>query len=102
LHQGGRDEFEIRHGVALQILDRQCKALNDRLDCRKSECGLCLVHVLEGGKNLNQPLFMEEQTLRAMRVGSNCRLACQSRVFGDIVIEIKALPSQNRDEERRM
>ncbi|RYZ52250.1 MAG: 2Fe-2S iron-sulfur cluster binding domain-containing protein, partial [Proteobacteria bacterium] len=58
LHDGSRDEFEIRHGVALQILDRQCKTLNDRLDCRKSECGLCLVHVVEGAKNLNQPLFM--------------------------------------------
>jgi ferredoxin len=93
LHKDGREEFEIRHGVALQILDRQCKPLNERLDCRKSECGLCLIYVLEGAKNLNQPLYMEEQTLRAMRVPPSCRLACQTRVFGAASFELQELPS---------
>lgn len=88
IYQGERREFTLRHGVSLQLLDRECPWLMERLDCRKAECGLCLVQVLEGMKSLNEPLFGEEMTLKAMGALGKGRLACQTRVFGPLVVEI--------------
>ncbi len=88
IYRGERREFTLRHGVSLQLLDRECPWLMERLDCRKAECGLCLVKVVEGMKNTNEPLFGEQMTLKAMGALGLGRLVCQTRVFGPLVVEI--------------
>jgi ferredoxin len=86
------EQHEIREGAPLQILDRESAWMMPRFDCRKAECGLCIVYVTQGLKNLNKPLFIEEQTLRAMRAPANGRLACQIRVEGPVVIQLQDIP----------
>lgn len=95
IFKGERREFTLRHGVSLQLLDRECPWLMERLDCRKAECGLCLVEVKEGRQLLNEPLFGEEMTLKAMGALGRGRLACQTRVLGPLVVEI-ADPKDHR------
>ncbi len=97
----GDDErhFSLRHGAPLQILDRECEWFMPIFDCRKAECGLCLVRITEGQEHMNAPLFIEEQTLRAMKAAPNERLACQTRVMGPMTVEIIARNSETQDPE---
>ena len=80
-------------------------------NCREGDCGHCMFTVLEGAKNLSEPSPLERATLlkayrdtlddwkrldsveaiaTAVRQGrlaaKDCRLACQTQVFGDAVV----------------
>jgi ferredoxin len=50
-------------------------------------CGSCLVKVLNGMENLSPIGSKEENTLEEACVKSTYRLACQARVFGDVVFK---------------
>lgn len=77
-------------------------------NCREGDCGSCVFTVLDGAENLSKPSALEKATLLAhfqnvvdgwrgapsleamqamMRresfAGKECRLACQTQVFGD-------------------
>lgn len=49
-------------------------------------CGFCRVKVLEGLEALDPPTREERQTLGVLHAGPDERLACQSRVRGDVTV----------------
>lgn len=65
-------------------------------DCRQGDCGTCKVQVLEGADRLSAPSAKETETLEKILAvlrqqiphkdwsGISLRLACQSRVEGDV------------------
>ncbi|HQR54325.1 MAG TPA: 2Fe-2S iron-sulfur cluster-binding protein [Burkholderiales bacterium] len=80
-------------------------------NCREGDCGQCMFAVVEGAQNLSKPSELERATLlqqyreiidgwrsldsaeaiaAAMKRdnlgGRECRLACQTQVFGDSVV----------------
>lgn len=58
---------------------------------RKGRCTTCLFDVLEGSENLNPPTESEMRYLAAGRLQSNQRLACQSRVSGELIVSVPPL-----------
>lgn len=87
-HKGQKASLTLRHGLGLQVLEKQCPWLE--FDCRKADCGICVVHVKEGAEHLSPPTPAEADFLKAMRASADERLACQCRVFGPLVLEIDA------------
>jgi len=80
-------------------------------NCREGDCGVCLFEVTKGQENLSEMTTEERTALRARFqeildgwlatpdlaslqakmqrenfAGKNCRLACQTQVFGDVTI----------------
>lgn len=85
-HKGETLEFGLRHGLGLQALESSCPWLE--FDCRKADCGICIVRVREGAAQLSSQTPAEKDFLRAMHAQDNERLACQCRVFGSVELEI--------------
>jgi ferredoxin len=80
-------------------------------NCREGDCGVCLFEVIKGHENLS-PVSKEESAVLLTRyqeimdgwratkniddlrekmqrenfIGKHCRLACQTQVFGDVVV----------------
>ena len=80
-------------------------------NCREGDCGICLCEVTKGKENLSE-MSKEEKAVLLTRyqeiidgwraitdidalqakmqrenfIGKNCRLACQTQVFGDVVL----------------
>lgn len=80
--------YTLRGGLRLDALSaKQETALE--FDCRKASCGICIFKILEGEENLSQMKNEEKGYLKALRADPKERLACQCRVFGDIVIELE-------------
>ena len=86
LHRGEEKHYELRSGLGLQALEPHCSWLE--FDCRKADCGICIVRVLEGQDQLSIPTAVEKDFLDAMHAASNERLACQCRVFGAVKLQI--------------
>jgi len=80
-------------------------------NCREADCGICMFQVIKGQENLSEMSREERKALRArfqvimdgwssMRdidelqtlmqrenfIGKNCRLACETQVFGDVIV----------------
>lgn len=80
-------------------------------NCREGDCGVCLFEVIKGKENLSQLSKEEKIVLRARFqeimdgwraindvdalqakmqrenfIGKHCRLACQTQVFGDVIV----------------
>jgi ferredoxin len=51
-------------------------------------CGTCRVIVLEGKENLSPISRRELELLGEDRIQQNCRLACQSKILGKVVVKI--------------
>ena len=51
-------------------------------------CGSCWVIVVDGAENLSPPSKMEELNWRRP-LSHGWRLACQARVYGDVVIKLQ-------------
>ena len=49
-------------------------------------CGKCFVQVLEGEKNLSPPTPLETKLLIREQLPPHTRIACQTKVLGDITI----------------
>jgi ferredoxin len=76
----------LRKGMGLQALKPLPEGLE--FDCRKADCGICIIRVRQGGEALSPPGPEEADFLRAMRADALERLACQCRVFGNVTFEI--------------
>lgn len=85
--QNSTEDFKIRKGLGLQALVKQTGLIE--YDCKKADCGICIVEVLEGQENLSPPTAAEADFLKAMHAESAERLACQCRVFGDITLSVE-------------
>ncbi len=85
-HKGHTKVVPLRHGLGLQVLGKDCEWLE--FDCRKADCGICIVRVKEGGDKLSPPTAAELDFLKAMQATPDERLACQCRAFGPVTLEI--------------
>lgn len=85
-HKGQEKALALRHGLGLQAVERDCEWLE--FDCRKADCGICVVRVKEGSEHLSPPTPAEADFLKAMHASADERLACQCRVFGPLRLEI--------------
>lgn len=54
----------------------------------KASCRLCIVKILEGDKFISQMGFSEQNLLGNVFFITKERLSCQTKVFGDVVVEI--------------
>jgi ferredoxin len=81
-----KEKHEIRSGLGLQAL-RQQKLVE--FDCRKADCGICLVKVLSAPEGaISAPQHQELDFLKAMHAEPDERLGCQLRIFKDVVLEV--------------
>jgi len=80
-------QHPLRSGLGLQALAAQVETPLE-FDCRKSDCGICIVSVIEGAEFLSPPTDSEKDFLKAMHADANERLACQFRITGDATFEI--------------
>jgi ferredoxin len=87
LHKNVTESHEIRHGLGLQAIEKHCACLE--YDCRKADCGICVIRIKEGGENLSAIGKAEADFLKAMHAAPDERLACQCRVFGPISFEVE-------------
>jgi ferredoxin len=77
--------FELRAGLGLQALAARCPTVLE-FDCRKADCGICLVRIEAGAEHLSPLTESERDFLKAMRADADERLACQCRVLGDVKV----------------
>jgi ferredoxin len=80
-------EFTVRPGIGLQAVALRNPGWFE-FDCRRADCGVCLVRVVAGAEGLSAPTTEESEFLQAMRAGAEERLACQVRIQGDCSLEI--------------
>ncbi len=90
LNQGKSQEMDVRRGMGFQAVCAKHN-IGVEFDCRKADCGICSIKVLNGAENLSVPTMEEADFLKAMRADPDERLACQTRVMGDVVIEVNYL-----------
>ena len=87
-HNGKQQTYPLRKGLGLQTLGLRHK-IPIEFDCRKSDCGICIIRITQGSGNLTPIKEAEEDFLKAMNADSNERLACQTNVMGNVSLEIK-------------
>ena len=86
----GAYDFSLRKGLGLMAL----QAMKDseeaiEFDCKKADCGICIVKVLKGMDHLSAPTSAEADFLRAMHADDDERLACQCRVYADVDLQVE-------------
>lgn len=81
----GEQEVRVRAGLGFQGLCARHRTPIE-FDCRKADCGICIVRIDAGADNLSAPTPSEADFLQAMRAASNERLACQTRILGDVAV----------------
>lgn len=59
-----------------------------RSDCEFGNCGTDPVVILSGMENLSPPTDDEAWNLKFNKFPANVRMACVSRIFGDVEIEL--------------
>ena len=79
--------LDVRRGLGFQAICAQQKSPIE-FGCREADCGICSFKVLAGGENLSKPQLAERDFLQAIRADPDERLACQTRVLGDVSILI--------------
>jgi len=78
-------EIEIPDGSKLDELEGKSTVL---FACKSASCGSCLVRVVEGAENLEQPNEQEKIGLEAFATQPNQRLCCQAKIRkGTVTIE---------------
>jgi ferredoxin len=86
--QGREQSYQLRKGMGLLALSVREKTPIE-YDCKKADCGICIVRVLAGNENLNSPTPQEADFLKAMHADHDERLSCQVRVFGDVKLAVE-------------
>lgn len=56
--------------------------------CRDGACGACMVKVIKGADKLSPVGDDEKDFLETMAAEPDERLACQCKVYGDVVLEV--------------
>ena len=82
-HNGQRKTIEVRKGLGFQAFSEK-HGLEIEYDCRKADCGVCIIRILKGMENLSEATPEEKDFLKAMKADPEERLACQARVLGDV------------------
>lgn len=80
-------EIEIPEGTTiLQALIKEKIDLPH--DCEQGYCGTDAIVVIRGQENLSPPFGDEADNLKYTKYPPNVRMACSSRIYGDVEIEI--------------
>ena len=82
-HREGNHVSEERYGLSLMAMAMK-GSMPIEFDCKKADCGICILRVKAGHENLSPKTNSETDFLQAMQAEKDERLACQCRVFGDI------------------
>ena len=82
-HREGNHVSEERYGLSLMAMAMK-GSMPIEFDCKKADCGICILRVKEGHENLSAKTHDEKDFLQAMHADEHERLACQCRVFGDV------------------
>jgi ferredoxin len=79
--------LDVREGYALIDM---CEEHDTSIlfGCRDGACGACMVRVIEGADHLSPMQDDERDFLETMAAEPNERLACQCKVYGDVVLEV--------------
>ena len=85
-----RNSWQVRRGLGFQALCAQHDDTPIEFGCRNADCGTCIFRVVQGMANLSPPNDKEKDFLQAMRADPDERLACQSRIMGDVEIYLDA------------
>lgn len=88
VHNGKKHDFAVRTGLGFQALTMQ-QVTPIEFDCRKADCGICIMKVLKGMEHLSPPTTAEADFLRAMQADPTERLACQVRILGDVEVDVE-------------
>ena len=56
--------------------------------CRDGACGACMVKIISGSEKISPMKDDEKDFLETMAAEPNERLACQCKVYGDVVLEV--------------
>lgn len=56
--------------------------------CRDGACGACMVRIKEGSEHLSKMGDDEKDFLETMAAEADERLACQCKVYGDVILEV--------------
>jgi ferredoxin len=56
--------------------------------CRDGACGACMVKIVSGSEKISPMKDDEKDFLETMAAEPNERLACQCKVYGDVVLEV--------------
>lgn len=75
-------------GETLFELGRQLELPIDTACVGKGTCGLCRVKIIEGAEHLSPYGEIEERHLGNVYHLTRIRLACQTRINGDVVVEL--------------
>lgn len=65
----------------------------------KGYCGKCQVIVVQGLENINQPTTLELTHISEEKIKLNFRLACQTKIFGDVTVRI---PEESRTSKQKL
>ncbi len=79
--------IDVEHNAA--IID-VCENIDTSIlfGCRDGACGACMIKVLEHPENLSPMEEHERDFLETMAAREDERLACQCKVYGDVVLEV--------------
>lgn len=81
--------LSVRRGLGIQAVAARHKTAFE-FDCRDGDCGICIFRVVEGMENLSKPELKEADFLKAMRADPEERLGCQTRILGNVSLEIES------------
>jgi ferredoxin len=81
---------KIRRGLGFQAVSAKYKT-GIEYDCRASDCGICAIKILSGQECLSPKTAAEADFLKAMAADDDERLACQTRILGDVKIMVDYL-----------
>jgi ferredoxin len=88
ISKGNEHTFRQRKGLSFQALAART-AIPIEFDCRKSDCGICIIKVQAGTEQLSPAKEAEQDFLRAMHADADERLACQCRIYGNVRVEVE-------------
>lgn len=80
----------MRRGLGWQALCARHTDTPLEFGCRNADCGTCIFRVVQGEENLSPRNEREKDFLQAMRADPDERLACQTRIMGDVEIYLDA------------
>lgn len=81
------ETYEIRKGLGFQALCAQHRTPL-QFDCRRADCGICIMRVVDGAENVSPPTASEKDFLQAMHADPDERFACQCRILGDVTVQV--------------
>ncbi len=79
--------FEVAKGVTL-LHALAGQGIDLPHDCEQGYCGTDAIVVVKGQENLSPAFGDEADNLKYTRYPENVRMACSSRIFGDIEITL--------------